>query len=351
MAAQDDIYKNNPYAPPQVDYNALAQPEVSLYDEILNRYRTKVDPAVQAEQDKKIAQGRAFWAGANMLGNVISNMMNVNAVKAGAPSAQTYNGEAFNQMYNLWKDADTRLMAERRAAQERYDAAALAQARLKSAAAEKDAAQRLNQYNMQFNLDNREREYQRGRADHASDVDEQRRWQEKKDAESHKFQKELAEASQRHQEKMLNDRQTHADEAAKDGLNITFYDNSGHAYDIPAQTKNERIANESKLTSLVNTFVREYPDLFKRTLRSTDKGYVDPSDKLNYREGINDVQITPESIKDPVSFIEQHDLMNNAMFVNRFVDLFGEQYAPYQRHDITKMPIKGQQNNFGSFFK
>lgn len=144
MTPQEDEYKQY-YTPhyegSPIDYNAAAQPEIGTFEAFMEQLRPKVDPEVQAKQDRQLATGRAFWAGANMLGNVISNIMNVNAVKAGAPSAQTYNSDAENRMYQQWKDVDNTLRAERRAAQDRYDAAGMSLAKLKSGVALKEAEQ------------------------------------------------------------------------------------------------------------------------------------------------------------------------------------------------------------------
>ena len=170
-----------------------------------------------------------------------------------------------------------------------------------------------------------------------------------------RLQDELQRKRQEFEKAQQKERQDHNDAKQVDGLNMTFSDNNGKEYSLPAKTKNEALANKSKVTALVNQFVKDFPDLFTttRTLRPSDKGYVSPTDRLNYREGVNDIKetITPEMIKDPAGFIDQYGLMNNPMFVNRFVDMFGEEYAPYQRHDVTKMPAKGQKNTVASFFE
>jgi hypothetical protein len=156
------------YAPPTNTATQQAQAEAdAFYNELRQRYAQAADPAVQAAQDARIQRGRQFWTGANLFANVIANAINANGTANGAPN-MTWNDASTQKMYETWKDADARLRAERKEAQQRYDAMGLQQQQMRLAAAQAQDKAALDAYKTnyaaqqeaaKFNLGNQWQDY------------------------------------------------------------------------------------------------------------------------------------------------------------------------------------------------
>lgn len=148
-----DDYVAQTYAPPTPTARYAGSDSERMYNAIIQRYAEAADPQRQAEQDARIQRGRKFWTGANLFANVIANAINANGTAKGAPN-MTWNDAPSQKMYDVWRDADKQLRADRKEAQQRYEAMALQDANMRLAdqqAADKEA---LNTYNMNFNLQN-----------------------------------------------------------------------------------------------------------------------------------------------------------------------------------------------------
>lgn len=156
------------YAPPTNTATQQAQAEAdAFYNELRQRYAQAADPAVQAAQDARIQRGRQFWTGANLFANVIANAINANGTAKGAPN-MTWNDASTQKMYETWKDADARLRADRKEAQQRYDAMGLQQQQMRLAAAQAQDRAGLDAYKTnyaaqqeaaKFNLGNQWQDY------------------------------------------------------------------------------------------------------------------------------------------------------------------------------------------------
>ena len=331
MAAQEDEYKKY-YAPQYngspIDYNAAAQPEFDAYEAFMQQLRPKVDPVMQEKQDKQLAYGKAFWAGANMLGNVISNIMNVNAVKAGAPSAQTYNSDAENRMYQQWHDIDRNLRAERRAAQERYDAAGMSLAKLKSGIAMKEAEQKqkIDDENFKINAANKRL------ADAMDAVREQHKdWSDadiynyvtsngkilpnseiqKQRQEANEDYKERAKAQANANAAVYNAR--HSDEKKPKSMYFSSSDGT-HEYTIDATDEKDFNKKRARVKALVANYVNKHSeDKFKKKV--WDK------ENLEYV----DAPIKADDIKDLFEIIDTYNLLDDEVFRKDFEKAIGIQ--------------------------
>lgn len=122
----------------------------AFYNELRQRYADVADPRRQAEYDAKVQRGRQFWTGANLFANVIANAINAHGTANGAPN-MTYNDAATQKMYDVWRDADKQLRADRKDAQQRHDAIALQQNNMRLAAAQADDAAAQKAYDINFN--------------------------------------------------------------------------------------------------------------------------------------------------------------------------------------------------------
>ena len=139
------------YAPPTNTATQQAQAEAdAFYNELRQRYAQAADPAVQAAQDARIQRGRQFWTGANLYTNLIANAINASGTAKGAPN-MTWNDASTQKMYETWKDADARLRADRKEAQQRYDAMGLQQQQMRLAAAQAQDAAAQKAYDINFN--------------------------------------------------------------------------------------------------------------------------------------------------------------------------------------------------------
>ena len=142
------------YAPPTNTATQQAQAEAdAFYNELRQRFAQAADPAVQAAQDARIQRGRQFWTGANLYTNLIANAINASGTAKGAPN-MTWNDASTQKMYETWKDADARLRADRKEAQQRYDAMGLQQQQMRLAAAQAQDRADLEAYKTQFGLEN-----------------------------------------------------------------------------------------------------------------------------------------------------------------------------------------------------
>ena len=142
------------YAPPTNTATQQAQAETdAFYNELRQRFAQAADPAVQAAQDARIQRGRQFWTGANLYTNLIANAINASGTAKGAPN-MTWNDASTQNMYETWKDADARLRADRKEAQQRYDAMGLQQQQMRLAAAQAQDRADLEAYKTQFGLEN-----------------------------------------------------------------------------------------------------------------------------------------------------------------------------------------------------
>lgn len=142
-------YVAQTYAPPTPTARYAGSDSERMYNAIMQRYAEAADPQRQAEQDARIQRGRNFWTGANLFAKVIANAINAHGTANGAPN-MTYNDAATQKMYETWRDADKQLRADRKDAQQRYDAMALQDANMRMAdqqAADKAA---LDAYNRNF---------------------------------------------------------------------------------------------------------------------------------------------------------------------------------------------------------
>ena len=119
--------------------------------QMINDWAAKTDPKAQAEQDARIQRGRQFWTGANLFANVVANAVNVGGTSNGAPN-MTWNDASSQKMYDTWRTADKELKADRMAAQQRLDALRMQDARMRSAGAEKRAAESKGAYDTNFNI-------------------------------------------------------------------------------------------------------------------------------------------------------------------------------------------------------
>lgn len=159
------------YAAPQgTYYGEQGNAQSDMAEEILRRAAEQADPQRQAEEDARIQRGRNFWTGANLFANVVANAINVNGTAKGAPN-MTWNDAASQKMYDTWRAADQRLMADRKAAQQRFDALRSQDAQMRAAGAEKRAAERQRAADMNFNIGLEQARYDRNKAD------EQEKWE------------------------------------------------------------------------------------------------------------------------------------------------------------------------------
>lgn len=140
-------YVPTPYAPPTP--TASYEPMYNELQRQINEWAAKTDPQAQAEQDRKIQRGRAFWTGANLFANVIANAINAHGTAKGAPN-MTFNDAASQKMYDTWRDADKELKADRRAAQQRLDALRLQDSQLRVQDAQARDKALLDAYNRNY---------------------------------------------------------------------------------------------------------------------------------------------------------------------------------------------------------
>lgn len=344
MAEEKDWskYYTQPYQGAQIDYNAAYRPEMDAFEAWKAQLASKVDPAMQEEQDRKLATGRAFWAGANILGNTIANIMNVNNVGKGAPSAQTYDDRAYNQMYNLWRDTDARLFAQRRHAQDKYDAANMSLAKLRSNIAKEEAAQRQAIANENAKVD-RANAALKNRLDatHSQHPD----WgdddvynyvvSDGKILPDSEVQKQRAEANEDYKERAK----------VQASANAAAY-NTRHpqSYDIPLGGDNVLIANNEKeaniakarLRSAVARYVSKNQEKFKRTHTELRKNEDNETVPMTY-----DTYIKPENINDAQQFVIDNDLMSDPEFKKILDKEMGGKFDGSSKNEAeTKTEIK-----------
>lgn len=183
-------YVAQTYAPPTPTATYAGSDSEAMINAIRQRYAEVADPRRQAEEDARIQRGRQFWTGANLFANVIANAINANGTANNAPN-MTWNNEMEKNMYATWRDADKQLRADRKEAQQRYDAMSLqdAQMRLNDKQAADKAA--LDAYNRNFaaqqeadriNYNNQWNDYRQQQADDRQLEKEKRedeRWKER----------------------------------------------------------------------------------------------------------------------------------------------------------------------------
>lgn len=138
------------YAAPQgTYYGEQGNAQSDMAEEILRRAAEQADPQRQAEEDARIQRGRNFWTGANLFANVVANAINVNGTAKGAPN-MTWNDAASQKMYDTWRTADQQLKADRKAAQQRFDALRSQDAQMRAAGAERRAAEAKAAFDINF---------------------------------------------------------------------------------------------------------------------------------------------------------------------------------------------------------
>lgn len=183
-------YVAQTYAPPTPTATYAGSDSEAMINAIRQRYSEVADPRRQDEEDARIQRGRQFWTGANLFANVIANAINANGTARNAPN-MTWNNEMEKNMYATWRDADKQLRADRKEAQQRYDAMTLqdAQMRLNDKQAADKAA--LDAYNRNFaaqqeadkiNYNNQWNDYRQQQADDRQLEKEKRedeRWKER----------------------------------------------------------------------------------------------------------------------------------------------------------------------------
>lgn len=146
-----ELIRRQTYAPPTNTATQQAQADIdAFYNDARQRFAAAADPVRQAEEDARIQRGRQFWTGANLFANVIANAINANGTARNAPN-MTWNNEMEKNMYATWRDVDKQLRADRKEAQQRYDAIGMQQNQLRLEAAKaKDAAEQ-KAYDINFN--------------------------------------------------------------------------------------------------------------------------------------------------------------------------------------------------------
>jgi hypothetical protein len=149
-------------------YGEQGNEQADVMQRMINEWATRTDPQAQAEQDKKIQRGRAFWTGANLFANVIANAINAHGTAKGAPN-MTINDAASQKMYDTWRDADKELKADRRAAQQRLEALQMQDAQMRAAGAEKRAGEVRNANDMNFRIALEQAQHERGRQEAEAD--------------------------------------------------------------------------------------------------------------------------------------------------------------------------------------
>lgn len=155
-------------------YGEQGNEQADAVQRMINEWATRTDPQAQAEQDKKIQRGRAFWTGANLFANVIANAINAYGTAKGAPN-MTFNDAASQKMYDTWRDADKELKADRRAAQQRLEALQMQDAQMRAAGAEKRAGEVRNANDMNFRIALEQAQHERGRQE--KEADQEKQWQ------------------------------------------------------------------------------------------------------------------------------------------------------------------------------
>lgn len=166
--SQMPVYENS--APVGTYYGEQGNAQSDMAEEILRRAAEQADPQRQAEEDARIQRGRNFWTGANLFANVVANAINVNGTAKGAPN-MTWNDAASQKMYDTWRTADQQLKADRKAAQQRFDALRMQDASMRAKGAEQRAAERQRAADMNFNIGLEQARYDRNKAD------EQEKWE------------------------------------------------------------------------------------------------------------------------------------------------------------------------------
>lgn len=158
----------NYQSPTGTYYGEQGNEQADAVQRMINEWATRTDPQAQAEQDKKIQRGRAFWTGANLFANVIANAINAHGTAKGAPN-MTINDAASQKMYDTWRDADKELKADRRAAQQRLEALQMQDAQMRAAGAEKRAGEVRNANDMNFRIALEQAQHERGRQEAEAD--------------------------------------------------------------------------------------------------------------------------------------------------------------------------------------
>lgn len=164
----------NYQSPTGTYYGEQGNEQADAVQRMINEWATRTDPQAQAEQDKKIQRGRAFWTGANLFANVIANAINAHGTAKGAPN-MTINDAASQKMYDTWRDADKELKADRRAAQQRLEALQMQDAQMRAAGAEKRAGEVRNANDMNFRIALEQAQHERGRQE--KEADQEKQWQ------------------------------------------------------------------------------------------------------------------------------------------------------------------------------
>lgn len=158
----------NYQSPTGTYYGEQGNEQADAVQRMINEWATRTDPQAQAEQDKKIQRGRAFWTGANLFANVIANAINAHGTAKGAPN-MTINDAASQKMYDTWRDADKELKADRRAAQQRLEALQMQDTQMRAAGAEKRAGEARNANDMNFRIALEQAQHERGRQEAEAD--------------------------------------------------------------------------------------------------------------------------------------------------------------------------------------
>ncbi len=169
-----EIPTYNYQSPTGTYYGEQGNEQADAVQRMINEWATRTDPQAQAEQDKKIQRGRAFWTGANLFANVIANAINAHGTAKGAPN-MTINDAASQKMYDTWRDADKELKAGRRAAQQRLEALQMQDAQMRAAGAEKRAGEVRNANDMNFRIALEQAQHERGRQE--KEADQEKQWQ------------------------------------------------------------------------------------------------------------------------------------------------------------------------------
>lgn len=141
-------YKAIKYEAPTIDYDSY----MKVYQPAIDAYNKRLDPNLQAEQDANTARSRNFWAGANLFGNVIANAINAGGTAKYAPN-MTWKDDAQQKLYDDWKKQDMQLKADRKAAQDKYDALMLEDAKWKASLGMKGEEDKLKAYDTQYKAD------------------------------------------------------------------------------------------------------------------------------------------------------------------------------------------------------
>lgn len=271
------------YAPPTNTATQQAQAEAdAFYNELRQRYAQAADPAVQAAQDARIQRGRQFWTGANLYANLIANAINANGTANGAPN-MTWNDASTQKMYETWKNADARLRADRKEAQQRYDAMGLQQQQMRLAAAQAQDRADLDAYKTQFGLDK-----DAAVAKYNADMDEyktQRGWQHDDEVYEKKLADAREDAKTNYQRQLTLTNIRHSGGSKKDNKErSTKYDSKVGGMTIMADNQNERNYNMYSLANDMYEYYSSLTDEQKKKILGDDYSKVKELGKSQFAQ-------------------------------------------------------------------